>query len=153
MERHSCIKGSANVLNSCKFVENRFKDQLAVIGAQLLFHRALGVRHHAQHVSLLIADARNIIDRTVEIGLFGGFSPFIAISKHNLIVILKRFKTVGVGKIIAFAMGYRNLQDLLFIQILCKKCIRTLTAKAHLLANVAQLFVMQHGARKQTGFQ
>src|SRR5690606_11553116 len=47
--------------------ERALEEDGAVRGAELLFERAVGVRHHAQHVAAGVDDARDVARRAVRI--------------------------------------------------------------------------------------
>src|SRR5262249_4438601 len=59
------------------------EDDEAVGAAERGLARALGVRHHADHVTLLIADARDVVDRAVGIRTRRDVAVRLAISEYD----------------------------------------------------------------------
>ena len=72
--------------------------------------------HHAENVSLLIANAGDAVEGAVGVGgmlfLCGSFSGGGAVAEENLLVLFQGLQGGGVGVVAAFAMGNGEVDDL-----------------------------------------
>jgi len=75
---------------------------------------ALRMRHETGDIPFLVADAGNAVERTVRIGVFGGFAPGIHIAPKDLVVRFKAGQCLFVRKVAAFAVGNRQAHELVW---------------------------------------
>ena len=70
------------------------------------------MRHHAQDVSRRIRNACNIIDRSVRTRVLHDVTVRRAVAKHDAFGGDQCGERIGIGVVVAFRMGDRELQDL-----------------------------------------
>src|SRR5437588_10327295 len=69
------------------------------------------MRHQAGDVARLVADAGNVIQRTIRVGAFGGLTVGISITPQNLILLPELGERLLIGKIAAFTVRNRDAQE------------------------------------------
>ena len=66
------------------------------------------MRHQAKNVPALVADAGDVLKRTVRISFFGNLALAVRIAHQHLIIFIKLKQGRAVREVIAFAVGDGN---------------------------------------------
>src|SRR5712692_480902 len=92
--------------------EQLLEQSIPVRAPQQRFRAALGVRHEPNDVSVLVADAGDVGQRSVRVGLGGRRAARVAVAEYDLSVLLDLREGVRIGDPAAFAVTDRHTQDL-----------------------------------------
>src|SRR6202051_333510 len=90
----------------------RLKNLDAIYPAKFRLGCALRMRHHPKHVTPLVADARNVFQRSVRIRFSCDLPLRIAIAEDNTVVAFQFRECRVIAKIIAFHVPDRNSKHL-----------------------------------------
>ena len=93
-------------------VDEAFEDEAAGGFVQGGFGGAFGVGHHAGNIAAVIANAGDMANGSIRVGVVGGVTVGIGILKKDLIVGLLFLKRFCRTKIIAFTVGNGDSQQL-----------------------------------------
>src|SRR5262245_20351859 len=66
--------------------DGTLKNPVAVVAAEREFAGALRMRHETGHVATLVADACDILNGTIRVGVLGQFAAPIRVLPQNLVV-------------------------------------------------------------------
>src|SRR5690606_30917011 len=84
----------------------------AVVAPQKRVRRALGVRHQAENIALLVVDASDIVRRSVRVRALASRTVGVTVSKRDPTFAIEAPKRLGVGEVIAVMMGHRYADGL-----------------------------------------
>ena len=92
--------------------DHRLEDHQAVGAAEHRLTRPLGVRHQADDVARLVAEAGDRRRRSVRIGRVADAPVGVGVAEDDLPVGLEPGDDVRLGEVVALAVGDRNAEDL-----------------------------------------
>jgi hypothetical protein len=160
-------KGSVNLDEESKLEENRFDlqfvllfrhssdqrfEDLEAVGAtQLRFARAFGMRHHPEHVPAWVADARNVVERTVRIGMRGDLALGAGITKYNLLIALQVSQGGIVAEVVALHVTDGYGEHFAVAAGMSEGSVGVVHSYVDWLANVLQAYIAHQGAGQQSG--
>src|SRR5215813_450891 len=104
----------------------------AIRGAHRGFHVVLWMRHHPEHVALVIEDARDRIGRTVEVPLRIEAAVRRGVAEQHPALAFEPREGLLVGDVIALAMRDRHADHLTRIVAARKRRVGTLDPQADL---------------------
>jgi len=132
--------------------DKAFKDQQAVGAAENLLAGALGMGHQAGHVAGLVADAGDVAQGTVGVGLVGWFASGVDILPEDLTAGLEFFQGGVVAEITALAVGNGKAQEFAFGNFAGERAVVRGGLEENVLATKLQGAVADQGAGQETGF-
>src|SRR3569832_849047 len=92
----------------CHYSGERLKNLEPVRTSERVFGSSLGMRHHSQDVSSLVADTGYIVERSDRIGFRGNLSRRRAVPKHDSVVALEFSQCALVTEEIALHVSDGN---------------------------------------------
>ena len=108
------------------------------------------MRHQAGHVAAFVADAGNVLERTIRIRRVGQVSIRIAVSPQNLVVGLELGQSFLVGKVAAFPVSDGDAQDFPGRDFIREGRIRRGGFEVNVLAMELEVAVADERAGQQT---
>src|ERR1035438_6049157 len=87
--------------SSFRVLKNRIENQVSVFAAEQEFAGAFRVRHQAKDVAVFVADAGDIIERTVRVGGIGDRAVLRAVAEEDAVFALELFDHGRLGEIVA----------------------------------------------------
>ena len=132
---------------------NDIEDHEAVDAAEERLARALGMRHHADDVARLVAEAGDGVDRSVRIPRIVQPPVGIGVAKDHLAVRFELAQQFRRREVVALAVADRNPQHLADAGRRRERRVDLLDADVHVLAAVLQPAVAQHRAGQQPGLE
>src|SRR5215510_2146285 len=128
----------ARLLRADFFTDERRHDRLeqdeTVGAAERPLARTLGVRHQADDVPRLAADARDVVDGAVRVRRVGDPAALVAVAEDNAPRRFELANDVGVGGGVALAMRHRHLEALSLRRARGERRVGLLDADEDLLA-------------------
>lgn len=109
---------------------------------------AFGVGHHAKYIEAIVANASNVVQAAVGVGLWGDIAAGIAVAEENLVVIFQRFQGIFVAVVVAFTMGNRHLQGAV-VEFSGKRRTFAYRLNMNIFADKLGVFVVQQSTRQQ----
>src|SRR5690554_4354684 len=103
------------------------------------------MRHHSKYIPFGIANTGNMVNGAVKISFGAQIALCIAITKQDLLIILKLFKAIVINKVVALPVGYRKVEHLAFLQVACKHGIGGFAADKYIFADKLKRLIVQHG--------
>ena len=125
----------------------------SVGAAEDRFAGAFGVRHQADDVPRLVADAGDVVERSVRVGGVADRAGSVAVAEHDPSGRLQLVDHVGRGEVVAFAVGDRQLQHLAARRARGERRVGLLDADADVLAVKLEVAIAQHRAGQQPGLE
>src|SRR5258708_32409135 len=110
------------------------------------------MRHHAQHVAAFAANARDIVERSVGVGVGGDLTFGRGVAEDHAVLAPECIEGGRVAEVIAFHVTDGNLQHFAFLQVAGERRVGTFHPQMDLLADVLQSRVAQQGTGQQPGF-
>src|SRR3989337_1778923 len=77
-------------------IDHRFKQDISVCPAEYPLPAPLRMRHHAEHIPLLIAHPGDVSDRSVRVDLVTGLAVTPRVPEDDLVILLQ----VGIGLLV-----------------------------------------------------
>ena len=136
----------------CGAVHQRTQQLEAVLHAEHVFAGALRMRHHAQDVAPLVADAGDIFQRSVGIGFRGNLPLRSCIAEDHLLALVQLLQRGLVAEVIPLAMPDGHLQHLARSQSLGEGRSAAFHPQVDRLADVLQAAVAQQDSGEQVRF-
>ena len=134
-------------------LHRRLQHHQAVGAAHGQLARPLGMRHQADHVARLVAQAGDVGHRSVRVAV-GGLTPRgVDVAEQHLAVALEPRHHVRLGVVVAFAVRDRNAQHLALAARRGERRVGVLDPHVHVLAAEVQAVVAQHRAGQQPGLE
>src|ERR1041385_2973304 len=93
-------------------VDGRFEQHQTIRAPERQLAGALRMRHQADDVSRFVAEARDVRRRAVGIGFIRRRALRVRVAKNDLPVPLEAGDDIGLRVVVAFAVRYRNAEDL-----------------------------------------
>src|SRR5579862_302584 len=132
--------------------EDALENQPAVFAAQQFLAGAFGMRHQAEHVASLVADARDVIERAVRVGHVRDLTVLRAVTKKNAVVAFELFNDPRFGEITAFSMRNRNAEHLAFATGVGERRISRFDANMNVFTDEFQSAITDKRAGQQVRF-
>ena len=110
------------------------------------------MRHHSQNVAAFIADAGNIIERSVRIRFSGYGSFWRCVAEDDTVLALQRLQRLRIAIIIPFHVADGNPQDFTVLAGVGEWCVGVFHAQVDKFTDVLQSRVAHERAGKQAGF-
>jgi hypothetical protein len=122
----------------------------AVLAAEQLVRRILGVGHQAEDVPRLIANTGNILERSVGIRTRGRLAFAVNVTQQDLAILSDPFKRSGIGEVTALAVLHGHSENLPFGHFTGKRRIGLFDPEGNLLADKLQSGIPDQSSREQT---
>jgi len=97
-------------LHSC--VNQALENETTVFAAQERLAGSFRVRHEAGHVAAFVADAGDVLQRTVGVSVVVQFALRVAVLPKDLVVGLHLHQRIAVGEVTAFPVSNGHVQQL-----------------------------------------
>ena len=111
------------------------------------------MRHQADDVPLVVADAGDVGEGAVRVGLRGRATGRVAVPEHDPLVVLETVDDVRFRVVVSLAVSDRNAKDLAGEGARRERRIALLHADAHVLAMELEVAVPQHRAWEESRLQ
>ena len=108
------------------------------------------MRHQAQHVARAIADAGDVITRTIGIGLGRDITFTVAIPEDYPIRSLKFCESCIVTNVVSLGMSNWKSQHCLRLQFIRKWRVGTFYTNVYMFANEMKVTIAYQGAGQET---
>jgi hypothetical protein len=95
-----------------KSLHRRRKHHQPIVASKRRFARTFGMRHQADDVPLSVANAGDVVDRSIGIAGIASATGFIGVTEDDLPVGLEVCNRVGWRVVVALAVGDWQAQDL-----------------------------------------
>src|SRR5258708_423997 len=118
--------------------DHRVENLYAVDADKLGFGRAFRMRHHANYIAARVADAGDIVQRSVGIGSRRNFATRGRIAKHHAIVAVQFIQRSLIAEVVPFHVADGNGQYFSLRTSVGEWSRRILHSHLHRLANVFQ---------------
>src|SRR5262245_10884147 len=114
-------------------MQNGFENDAAVFSTEQPFDRALRVRHHADDVSFLVADARDRVNRSVRVPRLVQLTFRIAVAQNDLPVRLQLGELIVGRVVVAFTVADRDAKHLTLSRPARERGVRRLDTQMDVL--------------------
>src|SRR5947209_15915181 len=106
--------------------------------------------HHSKHIPPLVADARDVVERSIRIRCSGRTSLLITIPEDDSLIAQQGLVGLFIAGVIAFHVTYRNLQHLTRPALRSERRRSALDPQVHRLADVLEPRIPQQRSRQQS---
>ncbi len=110
------------------------------------------MRHQSHYIPLAIANAGNVVARTVWIRGVSHLSVRVTIAKNNSLFALQLSERRIVADKVSFRMGNRHAQHKARLQLVCEWCLGILDSHVYVIADEMQIAIANQRAGQQAGF-
>src|SRR5271165_3517039 len=135
-------------LKTCEALEHPASVNAANQGIDQIFR----VRHQAQDIEAVGINAGDGVGRAVRIGAFGELALFVAIAESDAALAFEAANSLGVRRVIALAMGDRDLDRLTLLVAPSEWGVAALDAHMLHAADEPQLRVAHENAGQKPEF-
>jgi hypothetical protein len=104
------------------------------------------VRHHAEHISALAADAGDVVERSVRVGFRCDLSLLITVTEDNALLALESGQGLAIAEVVPFHVADRDLEHIAFRTLAGEWRLGGFDAQQHLFADVLETGVTQQCA-------
>src|SRR5687768_1628946 len=139
-----------SVAESTGMRDYRFEDGSPVRATSHQFHRAFRMRHEPHHITGLVADAGDAVDRPVGIGRVDDLAVLVDIPEDDAVGRLELGHHLRRRVKVAFAVGDGHADSLSHVRAPGERRVGVLDAQDHVLAVELHVAIAQHRARQES---
>src|SRR5690606_42014240 len=85
-------------------LDHRLESEPSIGASERRFAGALGMRHHPHDVAAPVADAGDVVERSVGVDGRSGLAVLVGVAEHDLAVRLQLREHVGIREVVALAV-------------------------------------------------
>src|SRR6266436_1743475 len=129
----------------------RSEDITAIARSKQVFTGAFRVRHQSHDIPFAIADAGNVLARTIWVRGLRRFSLWIAIAKYDSVLSAQFVERRIVTDKVSIGMGDRHAQHAARLQLMREGCAGALYSYVYVVADKVQISISNQRSWKQAG--
>ena len=146
------VATSCRHLRAAQGVDHGAEEDAAVGAAgQLGLHGVLRVRHHAEHVARLVADAGDVVERAVGVGALGPLAGGVDVAHDDLVVGLHLLEGRRVDRVVALVVLDDDAQHVALRAGAGERRVRRLHAQVDVPADELEARVPDEAAGQEAG--
>ncbi|HEY5744156.1 MAG TPA: hypothetical protein VIS99_16645, partial [Terrimicrobiaceae bacterium] len=130
--------------------DHALENEKPVAASQQRVASTFGVRHQTEDIALFIADAGDIVPRSIRVRSLRGAPPGVAIAQQDTTFELKAVEDLIGGKVTTFSMCDRKTKNGPVPGGISKRTIMSFDTNVNMFANKVESAVSNQGAGEQT---